>query len=375
MAGIYLHIPFCKKRCNYCDFYKTTNISLKSDFLFALENEISQRSESLKENKIDSIYFGGGTPSVLSIDEIYSIFNLLEKYIVIDKVKEITMEVNPDDFVDEWGRGLKNITPVNRLSFGLQSNDDHQLRIMGRRHSAKMGFNAIFKAAEIGFDNITVDLIYGLPALSINDWEHTLNETLKLPIKHLSAYHLTYEEGTPFFNDLKKGHLAELDDKDSLNQFELLISQASNHGFNHYEISNFSKSGFESLHNSNYWTGKSYYGFGPSAHSFEGNERRWNSSNIAEYMKQINSGEKYFETEFLSVIDRYNELLMLGLRTVKGVDINTVIKLGSDFETKFKKSIKPFIESGKIIKQDDFYNISPSSKFVTDGIIQKLFMV
>lgn len=373
MAGIYIHIPFCKKRCNYCDFFKTTNLNLRNDYLFALKKEILNRYRLFSNNEINSIYFGGGTPSVLKIDELLFIFNWLHQYFTISKSAEITIEVNPDDFSYEYASLLKNNTPVNRISFGIQSKYDSLLELMGRRHNAHEGINAIERAYELGFNNITADLIYGIPGLTIEMWENTLNEILKLPIKHVSSYHLTFEKDTAFYCDLKKGILIETEEQQSIDQFRLLVEKTSHYGFKHYEISNFALPGYESFHNSNYWTGESYLGLGPSAHSYFNNTRQWNVSDLNKYIKLLNENKSCFDFEELSKTDHYNEILMLGLRTSKGVSIDRIQKLGEKYVKMFLKSVDVFMRRGEIIKEGDYYKISPSQKFVTDGIIQQLF--
>ena len=374
MAGVYLHIPFCKKRCNYCDFYKTTNLNFKTDLISTLIKEISAKKLYLSENKIDTIYFGGGTPSVLDIGEIEMVFKTLFRYIPSNDVTEITFETNPDDFTIDYGKQLKNYSPINRISFGLQSIFDKQLRIIGRRHNANEGIEAIERAHKIGFNNITADLIYGLPDLSLQMWDKTLDVVLNLPIKHLSAYHLTYEEGTPFYADLKKGNLKEIDEDLSHQQFEMLIKKTIEKGMEHYEISNFAYPGFESQHNSNYWTGQPYFGMGPSAHSYYNMKRQWNVSSVQQYIKLFNSDKPYFESEKLSDIDRFNEIVMLGLRTSKGLSLENIKQLGQNFNEVLEVNIEPYIKEKKLLMNNGFIAVTPQYKFITDGIIQNLFI-
>ncbi|MBN2166666.1 MAG: radical SAM family heme chaperone HemW [Marinilabiliaceae bacterium] len=375
MAGIYIHVPFCKKRCNYCDFYKSTHLELKTKFLNALNIEIIKRFNVFNNNEINSIYFGGGTPSVLNIVELNKIFSCLYNHFKISGNVEITFECNPDDFSNEYAKMLFNETPVNRLSFGIQSIDNNTLQMMGRRHTASDGILAVERADKVGFKNITADLIYGLPGLGLVMWGKTLDVILNLPIKHLSAYHLTFEKGTLFYDNLQNGLIDEIDDNVSLDQFQLLVEKTQLKNFNHYEISNFALPGYESFHNSNYWTGEPYIGLGPSAHSFYNDIRQWNVSDVNVYIKKIINGECFFESELLSSTDRYNELLMLGLRTSKGLSVNDIKKIDYKYYQFFINQIEELIKSGKIINEGDYYKISPSFKFVSDGIIEKLFLV
>ncbi len=269
MAGIYIHIPFCRQKCYYCDFYKTVNTSLTVKFLPALESEIILRKGYLESETIETIYFGGGTPSVLTESELADILQTLHQQYSISCDAEITFEANPDDLSIEYLQGLKR-TGVNRLSIGIQSFQDTFLKKMNRRHTAMQAVEAIENAANLGFDNISVDLIYGLPGLSSTAWKKDLKQVFKLPVQHLSAYHLTYHEGTAFYTWLKKGALKELKEAQSVSQFEILVEQAEKNGFEQYEISNFAKDRLYSKHNSSYWLGTKYLGLGPSAHSFNG---------------------------------------------------------------------------------------------------------
>lgn len=374
MAGIYLHIPFCKRKCFYCDFYKSTNLRLKSQFLVSLEKEIADKKQLLQSLKFSTFYIGGGTPSVLSGDELLKIFELFQSYIDISSLQEITIEINPDDFNESWLSYLKQ-TPVNRISFGLQSIDDDLLKMMNRRHINQQSIDAVNLAYLNGYSNLSVDLIYGLPGLTEQQWLNTLNEIVKMPVTHISAYHLTYESGTVFYNRLKKGLLKESDEENSLIQYNLLVNVLKQYGFHQYELSAFTKPDFESRHNTLYWSGDDYVGFGPSAHSFYNGSRVWNVSDVNQYIDLLNSGDDYFQCEILTDIDRYNELVMLGLRTVKGISIPTLNVMDRRFVRYFNAQSKPFLNSGALIVDNGYCFVSPASRFITDKIIEDLFFV
>lgn len=374
MAGVYLHIPFCKRKCFYCDFYKSTNLRLKDDFLLSLKKEIEGKSDFLRPLNIDTFYIGGGTPSVLSGDELLRLFDLFRPYVDFSLVKELTIEVNPDDFTPEWLLFLKR-TPVNRISFGLQTVDDGLLKLMNRRHVNRQSIDAVMLAAENGYSNISVDLIYGLPGLTNDQWLETLSVIGQLPIQHVSAYHLIYEQGTVFYNRLQKGNLAEVDEELSLFQFNALVDVLSQYGFDQYELSAFSKPGFRSQHNTLYWEGGDYLGFGPSAHSFYQNQRLWNVSNVNEYIRLLNLGESVCQSEVLSEIDRYNEAVMLGLRTLKGVSVSKLKSMPDVYYSYFVKQSAPYFQSGALVMLNDFVVVASSSLFITDRIVEDLFFV
>ncbi|NLO01579.1 MAG: radical SAM family heme chaperone HemW, partial [Bacteroidales bacterium] len=323
MAGIYIHIPFCRQKCYYCDFYKTDKLNYLSEFLTALKKEISQQNNYLPGEFIDTIYIGGGTPSLLKEPEITSIFSSLNKYFKILPQAEITFEANPDD-LDPACLAMLKRSGINRLSIGIQSFQEKHLKMMNRRHTAQQAVDSVINAKNSGFNNISVDLIYGIPGLTTDQWKDNLQKTFELPADHLSAYHLTYHEGTIFYNLLKRGKLHELSENDSFDQFTTLINKAGLAGFEQYEISNFAKNGMYSKHNTAYWTGKPYLGLGPSAHSFNGSSRKWNMSDLEKYIKLINEDEITFEEEHLTLNDKYNEFILTNLRTKWGVSLLTI---------------------------------------------------
>jgi oxygen-independent coproporphyrinogen-3 oxidase len=369
MAGIYIHIPFCLKRCDYCDFYKTTNISLKSEFLNTLKREISMNGGFISGEIIETVYFGGGTPSVLTPVEVSEILNeIVSKVNDKNKIKEITFELNPDDGTPGYLEELRK-TGINRLSIGIQSFDDDMLRVLNRRHNSAQAQDVVKNARRAGFDNISIDLMYGLPGLTSEGWEQAVERALDLNVEHISAYHLTYEPGTIFYKKLKKGELKESPEDESILQFRVLIEKLKKAGFVHYEVSNFALPGKRSLHNSNYWSGKKYIGLGPSAHSFDGSKRWWNVSNVKKYTE----GSFIEKEETLTGADRYNELVMLKLRTKEGVSTEELRTLGTEYFLYFKNEAGKFIRSGDLLFSGERYFITEKGIFISDYIISELF--
>ena len=374
MAGIYIHIPFCIKKCGYCDFYSITELSEKSCFIKALIKEIQERYKEVKDENIETIYFGGGTPSVLKYEDLIEVFISLKQHFNLAQVQEITIEVNPDDITAEYLHNLKAVG-FNRLSIGIQSFNDRILNFMNRRHNATQAIQAVKFAQKVGFTNISIDLIYGIPNMSKTEWKESIDAAIALNVQHISAYHLTFEPGTLFYKKLKQGILTEIEDKESVDQYNLLISELKSAGFEDYEISNFCKAGFYSVHNSNYWTGNNYIGFGPSAHSLINNKRSWNITSLHEYIKNVNQGSAYCEYEFLSKKDRYNETIMLGLRTSIGLNINSVLNISSEYKNIFLQQMKANIALNNIYEQEGFLKVCKDKKFLTDHIISDFFIV
>ncbi len=369
MAGIYIHIPFCIKRCDYCDFYKTTNMSLLDEFLKTLRQEISKNEDFISKEEINTIYFGGGTPSVLAPENVKEILEIIfSKVKERDKISEITFELNPDDAAETYLKKLKE-TEINRLSIGIQSFEQGLLKTLNRRHDARQALDVVKKVREAGFNNISIDLMYGLPGMSMKTWDETVEKAIDLQVEHISAYHLTYEPGTVFYKKLEKGIFKETGEDESLQQFKLLIEKLKKAGYRYYEISNFSLSGKESVHNSNYWNGKKYLGLGPSAHSFDGQKRWWNVSDIKRYLK----GDYVENEEVLTKKDRYNEFVMLKLRTKNGVDEETLKKAGDKYFNFFRYSVQKHILSGSVKYEDGRYFITEDGIFISDYIISELF--
>lgn len=370
MAGIYIHIPFCFSRCAYCDFYKTTKLDKLEPFLVALKSEIKHYS-SLFQEKITTLYFGGGTPSLLKSSHFDEIFSLLRDSYIFSERIEITIECNPDDLTKDYIDKLLE-SGFNRISIGIQSFHEKDLQEMGRRHSSAQALQAIKDAYSGGFRNIGMDLIYGLPWSNIAAFSENLKIVKTLPINHLSAYHLTFEEGTPFDRLLKRGVYREITDSESLNQYELLREFATKEGFEHYEVSNFCKPGFRSRHNSSYWDGSPYIGFGPGSHSYFGGYRQWNKADLNLYLKS--DREKIVEKEVLDISDRLNELIMLGLRTAEGVNLEAIEALDRQMYNKVVSASKKWLQAGNLHNESKFLKCNAKSWFVVDGIIKDLFV-
>ncbi len=375
MAGIYIHIPFCRQKCYYCDFYKTVNTSLIERFISALKTEVILRKNYMDYETIKTIYFGGGTPSVLTIKHLDEILQSLKKEFRIDSTVEITVEANPDDLSESY---LKNIYDlgIKRLSIGIQSFQNLLLEKMNRRHNEIQAVEAVLNAAKTGFQNISVDLIYGLPGLTNENWKSDLDKTFQLPVQHLSAYHLTYHEGTPFYTWLKKGTLKELDEPESLRQFETLMEVSQKNGFEQYEISNFARSQLYSKHNTSYWLGISYVGLGPSAHSFNGISRRWNVSHTEGYISSIEKGVNFYDEEQLTENEKYNEFILTRIRTVWGVSINELKKEhGKEKVSYFLKNIEKYLKSSLVVQENGVYKLTRKGLFVSDEIMSNLMYI
>lgn len=375
MAGIYIHIPFCRQKCYYCDFYKTTNNSRTLNYLSALEKEAEQRKNYLNDARVNTIYFGGGTPSVLKQEELTGIMHFLNRLYQVIPNAEITFEANPDDLTPEYLRALKQ-AGINRLSIGIQSFNDELLQKMNRRHNALQAKEAVENAYNAGFSNLSVDLIYGLPGLTNRQWKHDLREMFRLPVVHLSAYHLTYHQGTPFYTWLKKGTLKELSEATSIGQFNILLDETAGAGFEHYEISNFAHSHNYSLHNKAYWFGDTYLGLGPSAHSFDRDSRQWNVSHLEAYINGILKNFPYYEKELLTANDRFNEYILTRIRTKWGISFSEISELfGTEAAEATDKTAETFISSGKMVKHDGRYTLTREGLFVSDTLMSEFMLI
>lgn len=373
-AGIYLHIPFCKTRCTYCDFYTLTNESQIDNFVKAICSEAALRSVEGREN-IKTIYFGGGTPSRLNNSQFEKIFESLFKNYSIDANAEITVEANPDDLSEEYIKRLSEL-PVNRLSIGIQSFNDDELIFLSRRHSSQQAIDSVKLAQKYGFNNISVDLIYGLPNQTIAIWEDNLKQVTDLGIQHLSAYHLIYEEKTRMYNLLKAGKIKPVDEELSTEMFSMLIDWMTSHGFIQYEISAFGKEGFFSQHNTSYWKNRKYIGLGPAAHSYDGFDRSWNIASLIKYMEGVESGILEHQTEYLTLNEKYNEFILTGLRTMWGVDLREMKTIfGEELYNYCIENSQRYINIGKLTIQEDILKLTREGIFISDGIMSDLMKI
>ena len=375
MAGIYIHIPFCKQQCSYCDFHFSTSLKNKNALLKALLHEIEIRKSFTKGAKINTIYFGGGTPSILSVTELNQIFEQLNKHFQIENNAEITLEANPDDLNIQKIKDLKN-TPINRFSIGIQSFFDEDLQFMNRAHNSQEAERSIKEVQDAGWHNITIDLIYGTPTLSNQMWLENLNKFEKWNIPHLSAYGLTVEEKTPLYHAIKKGNTQNVDQEKAKQQFELLMKFAKQEDLEHYEISNFAKKGFMAKHNSSYWKGDAYLGLGPSAHSFDHNKRQWNVANNNKYIEAIKEKAPSIQEEILTEKEQFNEYIMISLRTIWGCNQDVIeIRFSPFLVHFFKVSIKKWIKNGEIEQKGTIFKLTQKGKIIADRITSDLFYV
>ncbi len=370
MAGIYIHIPFCFSRCGYCDFYKTTRLDKIEPFFNVLKQEILSYV-ALFPYSIETLYFGGGTPSLLKSGMYNELFQLLKSNYDFNKDAEITIETNPDDLSADYIDDLLAIG-FNRISIGVQSFQDADLQEMGRRHNASQSLQAIRTAYQGGFRNIGMDLIYGLPWSTTSLFQHNLEIFQTLPVNHLSAYHLTFEEGTPFHHLLQQGVYREIKDSESFRQYELLCTFTGQQGFEHYEVSNFSKPGQRSMHNSSYWKGVPYIGFGPGSHSYYEGKRRWNKSDLLTYNQ--GNWDRVSDEELLKKEDFFNEALMLGLRTSDGIDLEQLRSDHPALFDGFSKRLIKWVKKGDVYYEKNKLICTEKSWFIVDSIIKSLFI-
>lgn len=374
MAGIYLHIPFCKKACHYCDFHFSTSVQYKDKMLSALRHEIMLRMHYLGKEKIETIYFGGGTPSVLSADEIQILIDEITSRFEVSADAEITLEANPDDLNAQKVRELRQ-TPVNRFSIGAQSFFDEDLQWMNRAHNSKEAESSVKRVQDAGFENITIDLIYGFPLLTDIKWNQNIQTLIDFQVPHISSYSMTVEPKTALASFIKKGKEQVMNESQSSAQFLTLIGRLTEAGFEHYEISNFAKPGMHSKHNSNYWEGVNYLGIGPSAHSFNGESRQWNIANNHHYMQEIQQGKIPAETEYLTIENRINEYIMTSLRTSKGLNINLIAeRFGTDYSESIRKEIEKFSDKNWLEINDQKISLSLEGKLFADHIASELFV-
>jgi putative oxygen-independent coproporphyrinogen III oxidase len=382
MAGIYIHIPFCKRRCIYCDFYSTTQSPLIGTYICAVGRELEMRRHELADGTVGTIYLGGGTPSQLSAVHLNQIFDTIYKYYEVDSGAEITLEANPDDLTEEYISQLKAL-PVNRMSLGIQTFDEERLRFLRRRHTASEAIKAIRRLQEAGFDNISIDLIYGLPGETPALWQADIEQALALQVQHISAYNLIYEEGTPLWDLREKGLAAELDEDVSIELYRMLMDKLADGGFEHYEISNFCRPGYHSRHNSSYWTGTPYLGIGAAAHSYNLTTRRKNVADLGRYIRGIQTGSPCFEEETLDEPTRYNDLILTSLRTVWGLDLHLLeMRFGKRYADYCLHYAQPYIKQGKMEistpserQPKGVLRITRNGIFVSDEIMSDLMWV
>ncbi len=375
MSGIYIHIPFCRKACLYCDFHFSTNLENKKNLVDAICKELKDRENYLEKKVVKSVYFGGGTPSLLNLSGLQQILHTVKSNFVLDENAEITFELNPEDAEINYLQEIKKLG-INRLSIGLQSFDEEELKWMNRTHTAQQNFDCIATTQQAGFDNISIDLIYGSKFQTPETWRKTLQTAFSLNTQHISSYNLTVESRTQLQHLIKEKKEKEVDSEMSSQLFDILIEETAKKGFTQYEISNFCKPGFMAEHNSNYWRGLSYLGIGPSAHSYNGIYRRFNVRSNAQYIQAIENDKPFYEEEILTVNDKYNEYILTRLRTEWGCDIKEIENLfGEKYVNYFLKQLeqhthKNFIE----IKQNNI-TLNKQGKHFADGIASDLFYV
>ena len=375
MAGIYIHIPFCKQRCNYCAFYSTTLYNIREKYVDALCKEIVLRKEYAGSAPIGTIYFGGGTPSTLTMEQLQKICGTIYSTHSVLPTAEVTIECNPDDLTPDFLAQLKQL-PFNRISMGVQSFNDTQLKRLGRRHNAQKAREAVHNAREAGYNNISIDLIFALPGSTITEWEHDLDSAIALHPDHLSAYNLTYEEGTPLYRALERGDFAELSEEENVEQFQMLITKMKEAGYRHYEISNFALPGCESRHNSSYWNDTPYIGCGAAAHSYNGTSRQWNIADIQEYIKGMESGNPNFEIEELTEEERYNDTILTRLRTAKGIPLEWMKeKFSARLNSYMRHIADKEIALGNLKEEDGHLSLTEKGIFISDAIIRELIFI
>lgn len=375
MAGIYIHIPFCKSRCIYCDFFTSTNKSEMDSYVEALCKEIVLRKGELANDYVKTIYFGGGTPSRLNESHFQQIFGAISENYKLSNEMEVTIEANPDDLSHTYVDMLREL-PFNRISIGIQSFDDQELKFLSRRHDANEAIQAVKYCQEKGFNNISIDLMYGLPNQTLAIWKRNLQQAIDLNIQHISAYHLIYEEKTRLYSLLQAGKVNPVDDDCSLQMFETLINTLTDADFEHYEISAFAKQGFISQHNSSYWTGLKYLGFGPSAHSFDGEHRWWNVSSLPKYIAGINSLSPNIEKEDIDLTTKYNEYIITGLRTVWGIDLDVMkTNFGDELYAYFLQNAQRYFNLNYLKKEETTITLTKKGIFISDGIMSDLMKV
>ena len=375
MAGLYLHIPFCKRRCIYCDFFSTTQSEKKTAYVSSLCRELEMRKDYIGGETIETIYFGGGTPSQLSQEDFISIFSHIYKVYNVEPDAEITLEANPDDLTPEYITMLRSL-PFNRLSMGIQTFNEDMLKLLQRRHTADRAIHAFNNCRRAGFHNISIDLMYGLPGETLDSWQKDLEQAVNLHPEHISAYHLIYEENTALWKLREQHKVVEADEDLSVSLFGTLIDSLSAVGYDHYEISNFCLPGLHSRHNSSYWTGKKYLGCGPSAHSYNGISRQWNIASLNEYIKGIDGGIPAFEIEELDLYTRYNDFVITGIRTKWGMPLSKLRReYGEELYAYCLRMAQPYLKQGTLEIVNDTLKLTRPGIFISDGIMSDMLRV
>ena len=375
MAGIYIHIPFCKRRCIYCDFFSTTQSEKKPAYVHALCQELDMRKDYLEGEDIETIYLGGGTPSQLTQEELEEIFSTIYHIYKVKDDAEITLEANPDDLTPEYVAMLRQL-PINRISMGIQTFQEETLKLLHRRHTAQQAIEAFERCREAGFQNISIDLMYGLPGETLETWKEDLQQAIELHPEHISAYHLIYEEDTALWKLREQHQVEEADEDLSVSLFSTLIDKLTEAGYQHYEISNFCLPGLHSHHNSSYWTGKKYLGCGPSAHSFNGTSRQWNVASLEKYMKGIELGKPDYEIEELDLYTRYNDFVITTIRTHWGMSLSQLRSIyGEELYQYCLRMAKPHLAQGVLEMKGDTLKLTKEGIFISDGIMSDLLWV
>lgn len=375
MAGVYVHIPFCKQRCIYCDFYSTTGSVLKTAYICDVVAEARHRQGELPADEcVKTLYLGGGTPSQLDPEAMTVMLNGLRQALPLDALEEFTVEVNPDDVTLEYLQWMKSLG-VNRVSMGVQSFVDRELQLIRRRHDARAAQQAVRCIRDAGINNISIDLIYGIPGQTVDSWHHSVEEAVALSVQHISAYNLSYEKGTPLWRMRELGQVTEVDDDTCVAMYQLLVERMKEAGYEHYEISNFALPGYHSRHNSAYWDGTPYLGLGAAAHSFDGKVRRYNPADLQKYLDRINEDGVAYEEEQLTTDELYDETVMLALRTSRGLDTAIVHdRFGQEVYDYLMAQARPHIDAGYLTALGGWLRLTPQAVMLSDAIIRDLFM-
>jgi oxygen-independent coproporphyrinogen-3 oxidase len=372
MAGIYVHIPLCKTKCNYCDFFSVTKLEHKNALVQAIVHELQLQQTYLQNEPVNTIYFGGGTPSLLNADEFQLIFDSIQRNYDTANLQEVTLEANPDDINEQYLESIRYL-PFNRISIGIQSFCNQDLRLLNRRHDSQQATRAVQLCQAFGYKNVSVDLIYGLPNQTIQRWNRNLDSFFLLGVQHLSAYHLSYETGTALHQQMLNGKVQPVDEYTSEQLFYTLLARCIQEKFNHYEISNFALAGMESLHNSGYWADNKYLGVGPAAHSYNGNSRQWNVKDVYLYIQCIQNDRLCFKKEFLGLYTLYNEFLITKLRTINGFSLSELKnRFGNQLFDYFLKNAQPYLKQQLLVNQQDTIRLATNALFISDGIVAHL---